>query len=71
MLKIIKTQQKDQEKIAMALHDKLGANLSALNLYIDIVKQHIPEKTLDIIKQLLIESIQETRNMIKKNRPKE
>jgi len=65
---ILIEQQKNQEKLDIALHDKLGANLSAIHLHMNIVKQHIPESKFQIIKNLLLESIQETRKMSKQTK---
>lgn len=67
MRKIIQSQQTHQQKINITMHDKLGANLSALNIYIDLAKQYIPANTLQIIQKILKESVEETRNLIKKN----
>jgi len=59
-------QRKDyQNKIDLKLHDKLGANLSALNLHMSRIKKHVPEQQFNTINNLLSDSIKETRKISK------
>jgi len=53
----------DRNQIDLKFHDKLGANLSALNLHISVIKKHIPEQKFLTIHRLLNDSIQETRKI--------
>lgn len=59
-------QKVNQNKINLLLHDKLGANLSALKLRIHLIKKHVPEQEFNTISNLLCDSIQETRKISKK-----
>jgi len=56
-------QKADRTKMDLQLHDKLGANLSALNLHMNVVKKHIPEQKFQTIHRLLNDSIKETRKI--------
>jgi len=59
-------QQKARQcKMDLQLHDKLGANLSALNLHISLIKKHVPEQQFNTINTLLSDSIKETRKISK------
>jgi len=56
----------NQHKMNLLLHDKLGANLSALKLRIHLIKKHVPEQEFNTIRNLLCDSIQETRKISQK-----
>lgn len=56
-------QKVNHDEMDLKLHDKLGANLSALNLHMNVVKKHIPEQKFKTIHNLLTDSIKETRKI--------
>jgi len=60
---MLNRQKVSHDEMDLKLHDKLGANLSALNLHMNVVKKHIPEQKFQTIHNLLNDSIKETRKI--------
>jgi len=71
---IIETEEKDKERFAKDLHDGLGALLSSINIYVNMLKSKLLEESereniLNYTKGLIDEAIHNTREIANNLRP--
>lgn len=61
--KVIDAQEKQQKKFAEILHDNVGANLSALNMFLSTLQKDVPKKKYTHLTNVLTKTIKNTRSL--------
>lgn len=56
-------QEEERKQYAAQLHDRLGANLAAVNMHLSLLKKDVPEKKYEHISGMLKNVITETRDI--------
>lgn len=61
--KVIDVKEEKEKEFAQILHDNVGANLSALNMFLSTLKKDIPEKKYNHLSNVLTQTIKNSRHL--------